>query len=119
MMQTLEAMLDENGFIHFSEPVRISGMRRVLVTLLDSLNESGTSATDKKTVVRGTLKGSLSSIDEFIADNNDVQLNTKSARSGNGIVMLDFLTAHRLPPNAKMCAEEIEAQIETERNAWD
>lgn len=35
-MQTLEATLDETGHIHFVDPIQISGIRRVLVTLLDA-----------------------------------------------------------------------------------
>ncbi len=68
MMQTLEATLDESGHIHFAEPVKISGSRRVLVTLLDASNESDASAHLKKTPARGAMKGMLSSVDEFIAN---------------------------------------------------
>jgi len=70
MMQTLEATLDESGHIHFAEPVNISGMRRVLVTLLDAPNESDTSASapPKNITARGAMKGMLSSVDEFIAN---------------------------------------------------
>lgn len=70
MMQTLEATLDESGHIHFAEPVKIGGMRRVLVTLLDASNESGASASapPKSITTRGAMKGMLSSVDEFIAN---------------------------------------------------
>jgi hypothetical protein len=70
MMQTLEATLDENGHVHFAEQVKISGMRRVLVTLLDASNENGASApaTSKSITARGAMKGMLSSVDEFIAN---------------------------------------------------
>lgn len=70
MMQTLEATLDESGHIHFAEPVRLSGMRRVLVTLLDASNESRafTSTGTNKIPARGAMKGMLSSVDEFIAN---------------------------------------------------
>jgi hypothetical protein len=36
IMQTLEATLDETGHIHFIDPIQLSGIRRVLVTLLDA-----------------------------------------------------------------------------------
>ncbi len=68
MMQTLEATLDESGHIHFTEPVKINGMRRVLVTLLDASNESGASASPKSITARGAMKGMLSGVDEFIAN---------------------------------------------------
>jgi hypothetical protein len=70
MMQTLEATLDESGHIHFAEPIKIRGMRRVLVTLLDTSNESDmlASTTLKKMPARGAMKGLLSSVDEFIAN---------------------------------------------------
>lgn len=70
MMQTLEATLDESGHIHFAEPIKISGMRRVLVTLLEASNEDGTPSSThlKKIPARGAMKGMLSSVDEFIAN---------------------------------------------------
>lgn len=70
MMQTIEATLDEIGHIHFAEPVKISGVRRVLVTLLDASNESSPSASTptKNISARGAMKGMLSSVDEFIAN---------------------------------------------------
>ncbi|HEX5339218.1 MAG TPA: hypothetical protein VFW53_12345 [Gallionella sp.] len=69
MMQTLEATLDESGHIHFAEPVKISGMQRVLVTLLNTSNESGAEAPPPKSIAaRGAMKGMLSSVDEFIAN---------------------------------------------------
>ncbi len=70
MMQTLEATLDESGHLHFAEPVKISGMQRVLVTLLDASNENGASAyiPPKNFSARGAMKGMLSSVDEFIAN---------------------------------------------------
>lgn len=125
MMQTLEAKLDESGYIHFLEPVRISGMRRVLVTLLDSSNES-TSAIEKKTTVRGAMEGGLSSVEDIIVDKADACLSADRWLSdinfsggGNGVVMRAFLAAHRLPTSAMMRVEEIDAQIEAERNAWE
>lgn len=69
-MQTLEATLDESGHIHFSEPVKLHGKRRVLVTLLDTSSENSIppSPTQKKIPARGAMKGLLSSVDEFIAN---------------------------------------------------
>ena len=78
MMQTLEATLDESGHIHFAEPVKISGMRRVLVTLLDASNESGASAPPRSIAARGAMKGMLSSVDEFIANKTaEIELEEK------------------------------------------
>lgn len=70
MMQTIEATLDESGHIHFAEPVKISGMRRVLVTLLEASNENGAPSSTRfnKIPARGAMKGMLSSVDEFIAN---------------------------------------------------
>jgi len=70
MMQTLEATLDESGHVHFAEPVKISGMQRVLVTLLDVSGESSASATPQaqRISARGAMKGMLSTVDEFIAN---------------------------------------------------
>jgi hypothetical protein len=35
MIQTLEAIIDENGNIQLTEPVRIKGVHRALVTVLE------------------------------------------------------------------------------------
>ncbi len=39
--------------------------------------------------------------------------------AANSTTILKFLADHRLSPSARLSAEEIDAQIETERNAWD
>jgi hypothetical protein len=44
--------------------------------------------------------------------------NTSSER-GNAAAILKFLEENRLPESARLTAEEIDAQIEAERNAWD
>ncbi|MDP2828141.1 MAG: hypothetical protein Q8O37_06000 [Sulfuricellaceae bacterium] len=61
MLQTLEATLDENGHIHFFEPVKISGLRRILVTLLDTPDKPvmTISAAQGMMPVRGAMKGML------------------------------------------------------------
>ncbi len=41
MLQTIEAKIDENGHVRLLEPVRLSGPRRALVTILPG--ESDTS----------------------------------------------------------------------------
>jgi CO dehydrogenase/acetyl-CoA synthase beta subunit len=38
---------------------------------------------------------------------------------GNTQSLLKFLRENRLPVEARLSAEEIDAQIEAERNAWD
>ena len=38
---------------------------------------------------------------------------------GNAAAILKFLEENRLPESARLTAEEIDAQIEAERNAWD
>jgi hypothetical protein len=35
MLQTIEAVIDEQGVVHLSEAVRLPGSRRALVTILD------------------------------------------------------------------------------------
>jgi hypothetical protein len=66
MLQTL----DESGHIHFFEPVKISGLQRILVTLLDTPDKPvmTTSAAQGMMPVRGAMKGMLSRVDEFIAN---------------------------------------------------
>ena len=41
------------------------------------------------------------------------------APMGNGRAILDWLKGHPLPTYARRSAEEIDASIEEERNAWD
>lgn len=38
---------------------------------------------------------------------------------GNAAATLEFLRTHRLPEAARSSAEEIEAQIQENRNSWD
>lgn len=42
-----------------------------------------------------------------------------STEKGNGAAILEFLRANRLPEESRSSAEEIEAQIEENRNSWD
>lgn len=42
-----------------------------------------------------------------------------SSERGNAVAILKFLEENRLPESARLTAEEIDAQIEAERNAWD
>lgn len=38
---------------------------------------------------------------------------------GDSVEILKFLAENRLPEQSRLSAEEIDAQIEAERNAWD
>lgn len=42
-----------------------------------------------------------------------------ASERGNSAAILKFLEENRLPESARLSAEEIDAQIEAERNAWD
>ena len=42
-----------------------------------------------------------------------------TANTGGARAILDWLEHHPLPPYARRSAEEIDASIEAERNAWD
>lgn len=42
-----------------------------------------------------------------------------TAHKGNAAELLAFLAANRLPKELRQSAEEIDAQIEEERNSWD
>ena len=44
---------------------------------------------------------------------------TEHYETGNSDTILKFLSEHRLAPSARLSAEEIDEQVETERNAWD
>lgn len=43
-MQTIEAVIDEKGKIHFLESVKLETVRRVLVTILPTSNKGGESS---------------------------------------------------------------------------
>ena len=47
------------------------------------------------------------------------ETNGTAASRGNAAALLEFLRNHRLPESARLSAEEIEAQIEENRNSWD
>jgi len=50
--------------------------------------------------------------------NSPVPTSAETTR-GNAAAILKFLEENRLPESARLSAEEIDAQIEAERNAWD
>ena len=82
MLQTVEAVVDVDGTIHWPEPLPVTKPSRVLVTLLEEKNGTAVS-------------------------------------QGNAAHLLEFLHNNRLPESARLSAEEIEAQIEENRNSWD
>ena len=45
--------------------------------------------------------------------------NGENAGNGNVRPMLEFLRKNRLPAESRRSAEEIEAQIQENRNSWD
>ncbi|MBK8466385.1 MAG: hypothetical protein IPL32_11190 [Chloracidobacterium sp.] len=45
--------------------------------------------------------------------------NGNGTKSGNVTAVLDFLRSNRLPVEARRSPEEMEAQIEENRNSWD
>ena len=47
------------------------------------------------------------------------QRTVRSGGAGNARAVLDWLERHPLPVYARRSAEEIDADIEQERNAWD
>ena len=48
MIRTAEAVIDEHGTVRLLEPVKVAGVRRALVTIL---NEEPTSLTQETTIV--------------------------------------------------------------------
>ena len=58
MMQTVEAVIDENGKIHFLESVKLETAHRVLVTILPVSNKS-----DKSSAI-----GELAGLGEILDD---------------------------------------------------
>lgn len=46
-------------------------------------------------------------------------LSGEQSEKGNASKMLEFLRENRLPRESLLSAEEIEAQIEENRNSWD
>ena len=45
--------------------------------------------------------------------------NVDEPKHGNSKAVLDFLRNNRLPASSRRSAEEIEAQIQENRNSWD
>jgi hypothetical protein len=81
--QTLEATLDPQGKIHFTEDVHLKGVHRVLITVMEPVESS------------------------------------EQPGQGNAASVLAFLRQNRLPDAMRLTAEQIEAQIRAERDAWD
>lgn len=59
MMQTIEALINEKGKIHFLEPVKFENTRRVLVTILPVSNKSE----------KSTFADQLANLGEILDDN--------------------------------------------------
>jgi hypothetical protein len=83
MFQTLEATLNPQGKIHFTEDVHLKGVHRMLITVMEPVESS------------------------------------KQPGQGNAASVLAFLWQNRLPDAMRLTAEQIEAQIRAERDAWD
>lgn len=58
MMQTIEAVIDEKGKVHFLESVRLKAAQRVLVTILPASNE----------FEKSTSNGGLGGLGEILDD---------------------------------------------------
>ncbi len=88
MLNTLEAMLDEQGQVHFLEPIRLSGRRRVLVTILEEPPlEAPASEAPPQTTKAGRLLALLEKLEQL--------------------------------PRSKRTTEEMNADIQAERDAWE
>ena len=48
-----------------------------------------------------------------------IEENDERGERGNVKAMLEFLRNNRLPESSRLSVEEIEAQIEENRNSWD
>lgn len=64
MMQTLEAVIDEDGTVHLAEPVTIKGRLRALVTVLD---EPPTDTLDTALLSQPALADDWSRPEEYAA----------------------------------------------------
>ena len=83
MFQTLEATLDPQGKIHFTEDLHLEAVHRVLVTVMEPVESN------------------------------------EHPGQANAASVLAFLRQNRLPDAMRLTAEQIEAQIQAERDAWD
>jgi hypothetical protein len=80
IFQTLEATLDPQGKIHFTEDFHLKGVHRVLITVMEPV------------------------------DSNE------HPGQANAASVLAFLRQNRLPDTMRLTAQQIEAQIQAERN---
>ena len=116
MIQAIEAICI-NGAVKPLEPITFEEAEHLVILRLPK--ETFPLASQR---VRGAMKGMLSSVDAFIAAKNvEITLENdtgESLDSGNGMALLHFLRENRLPPEARLSAAEIDAQIMAEREAW-
>lgn len=130
MLNTLEAILDEQGQIHLSEPIRLSGRRRVLVTIL---NEPPVEAQASDAITQTTQVGPPLALLESLApeapthttqagrllalmEQRTPEIPAQTTKAGRLLALLDKL--ERLPPSSRT-TEEMNADIQAERDAWE
>lgn len=89
MIRSYEAEVSEDGQVRLLDPLALRGRHRAVLTLLEPLETKGEDAQ--------TLE---------------------SLASGGGTSLLRFLRENRLPTEARLSADEIDAQIAEERGAW-
>ncbi len=130
MLNTLEAMLDEKGQVHFLEPIRLSGRRRVLVTILDEPPvEAQASETPSQTTQAERLPASMeprmpetpaqtTKAGQLLAllEQRTPEIPAQTTKAGRLLAFLDKL--ERLPLSSRT-TEEMNADIQAERDAWE
>jgi hypothetical protein len=109
MLNTVEAVMNEYGEIRLREPVRVPSPRRVLVTILD---EPPVEAQAAEAPAQTTKAGRLLALME----QQMPEVPTQTTKAGRLLALLDKL--ERLPPSNRT-TEEMNADIQAERDAWD
>jgi len=128
MLNTVEAVMNEHGEIRLREPVRVSSPRRVLVTILDEPPvEAPASDAPAQTRVgqllaleqrtpevpaQTTKAGRLLALMAQQVPETPVQ----TTKAGRLLAFLDKL--ERLPISSRT-TEEMNADIQAERDAWE
>ena len=118
MLQTVKAEIDVNGNVRLLEPITIGKPTRALVTLLDETVEQTPEQADTQT--RGNGAAALEFLQNHrLPEARGSSVEEQALPEGNAAAILELLRSPEFAGRKSYPAEEIEAQIQENRNSWD
>lgn len=101
MLRTVKAEVDESGTVHLLEPLRVTKRTQAIITLIEE--DSNISLIEDDSLNVSILQFEYS----------------QSKTNGNAHRLQDLIKSSEFKNRKSYSVEEIEAQIEENRNSWD